>query len=248
MKILRRFALFTCVSLAVLLSIPPARADAFEDANRAFAAGQYAESARGYAAVLKHDGYSAAVLFDLGNADLRLGKRGDAILNYERARWLAPHDPDIAANLRFARKQAGLAEESGTWVDNLADAFSPNGWGWLASGSLAVLCAGILALQFGSRYRHSLYLLNVLSALVLAAAGGAIAVRSQQLARAILPAKATPALISPFAGARTGVEFSAGEMVTVERAHGGFCFVRDFAGRTGWVDHTQVAMIVPAAS
>ena len=247
MKILRELALAGMVLVAALSIAAPARADGFEDANRAFAAGQYAESARGYEAVLKHDGYSAPVLFDLGNADLRLGKTGDAILNYERAKWLAPHDPDISANLRFAQKQAGLPAPPASWMDGVADLFSPNDWAWVASGSLVLLCAGILGGQL-SKYRPSFRLLSTVSALVLVAALGAVAARYQQLDRAILPAKVTPALISPFAGARTEVEFSAGQTVSVEKAHGSFYFVRDPAGRSGWVNNGQVAMLVPKSS
>jgi tetratricopeptide (TPR) repeat protein len=246
MKI-RLASLSFCLA-AALLSAPPARADAFEDANRAFAAGQYAESARGYEAVLKKDGYSAAVLFDLGNADLRLGKTGEAILNYERAKWLAPHDPDIIANLRFARKQAGLAATNDSWYEGIANSFSPNGWAWLACGSLTVLCAGIIGTQLRGKYRGSLHLLNAASAVILVVATGAIALRYEQSYRAVLPAKATPALISPFSGAKTASEFSAGQIVTVERAHGGFYFVRDQAGRSGWVNGSQIAMVVPASS
>ena len=238
-------ALGLCLALSMLAQ---ARADVFEEANRAFAAGQYAESARGYEALLKKDGYSAPVLFNLGNADVRLGKMGDAILNYERAKWLAPHDPDIIANLRFAQKQAGLAPTSDSWAASVADFLSPNEWAWLASGSLAVLCASILGAQLGGRRRGFFFLLNAASVLFLVVASGAVAVRWLELDRAILPAKSTPALISPFAGAKALAEFSAGQAVTVEKAHGGFALVRDTAGRSGWVSNSQVAMIAPGSS
>jgi tetratricopeptide (TPR) repeat protein len=248
MKFLLKLALLALGLVAAWLAVPAARADTFEDANRAFAAGQYAESARGYEAVLKRDGYSAAVLFNLGNADLRLGKIGDAILSYERAKWLAPHDPDITANLRFAQKQAGLGATEESWEDNAAGFLSPNAWAWLASSSLVVLCAGIFGTQLRWKYRGYLPLLNTVSALVLIVAGGGVAIRYQQLDRAILPGKVTPALISPFNGAKTVSEFSAGQTVTVEKNHGGYSFVRDLAGRSGWVGSGQVAMIAPRSS
>jgi tetratricopeptide (TPR) repeat protein len=249
MKIFRIFVLLSLGLFATgLVGVAQVHADAFEEANRAFAAGQFAESARGYETVLKHDGYSAAVLFDLGNADLRLGQTGDAILNFERAKWLAPHDPDIAANLRFAQKRAGLVATPDSWSENVAGCFSPNGWAWLATVALVVLCAGILGVQLAGKYRNGLYLLNTVSAVVLVVAIGAVAVRYQQLDQAILPAKVTPGLISPFTGAKPVAEFSAGQTVTVERAHGGFCFVRDPAGHSGWVSNGQVVMVVPKSS
>jgi tetratricopeptide (TPR) repeat protein len=247
MKSLRHVMLLSCSVVAGLILAASARADTFEDANRAFAAGQYAESARGYQAVLKQNGYSAAVLFDLGNAELRLHKVGEAILDYERARWLAPQDPDIIANLRYARRQAGLAAApEDSWSEHLADALSPNGWGWLASGALCLFCAALLGSRLRHDYRGYLSLLSAAGILTLMAACLAVLLRSQQLDRAILAAKNTPALLSPFAGAKTAYEFSAGQMVSVERAHGGFDFVRDAGGHSGWVADGQVALVVPA--
>jgi tetratricopeptide (TPR) repeat protein len=241
----RSFILPGCILVAGLLPACPARADTFEEANRAFAAGQYAQSARDYRAVLKQNGYSAAVLFNLGNAELRLHQVGEAIVDYERARWLAPQDPDIAANLRYARRQAGLAAPDDSWSEHLADALSPNGWAWLASGALFALCAGLLANRLRRGYRGSLTLLNAVSALTLAVACLGVVLRYQQLGRAILAAKNTPALLSPFAGAKTAYDFSAGQMVQVERSHGSFGFVRDEGGHSGWVADGQISMLAP---
>src|SRR5271154_2724545 len=62
-------------------------------------------------------GYSAAALYNLGNAYARTGKPGLAVLNYERARLLEPNDPDINANLRHVREAAGLPAESRNALD-----------------------------------------------------------------------------------------------------------------------------------
>ena len=56
-------------------------------------------------------GYSAAALYNLGNAYARAGKPGLAVLNYERAALLAPDDPDIAANLHFVQRAARVAAD-----------------------------------------------------------------------------------------------------------------------------------------
>ena len=233
------FALFALL----LCAVPQSRADAFADANRAFAQGRYAESASGYERVLKEDGYSAAVLFDLANADWRLGKTGDAILNYRRAQWLAPRDPDIAANLLFAEKRAGVSEPGDSWAGNVSNLLSPNAWSWIGCGALTLLCAGVLGAQFRADRQTSFGLLSALSAVVLIVALGAIAVRSQEVDLAIISAKAAPALISPFGGAKTVCEFSAGQTVNVEKAYGGFRLVRDFAGHSGWVNQAELGMI-----
>ncbi|HUI08531.1 MAG TPA: tetratricopeptide repeat protein [Verrucomicrobiae bacterium] len=51
---------------------------------------------------------TASVYYNLGNAWYREGKLGWAIFNYERARKLAPRDPDILANLKFAEQRLGV--------------------------------------------------------------------------------------------------------------------------------------------
>ncbi len=56
-------------------------------------------------------GYSAAALYNQGNAYARAGKPGLAVLNYERAALLAPDDPDIAANLQYVQRAAHIAAE-----------------------------------------------------------------------------------------------------------------------------------------
>ena len=248
MKICRKLPTFALAVIAALGLVSRARADAFDDANRAFASGHYADSAQGYLAVLKRDGYSPAVLFNLGNAELREGRTGDAILDYERARWLAPRDPDIAANLRFARQRAGLAAADESWTVRAADLLSANAWAWLGSAALLALCTGIIAAQLRSRRTAWWWVANTASAAVMLAAVAAVALRAGQLDQAVLPAKSTPALISPFAGAKTAFEFPAGETVHIEKTHADYSLVRDAAGHTGWVSDAQVEKIVPKAS
>ena len=248
MKICRQLPPLALALVAALGLVSPARADAFDDANRAFAAARYADSVQGYQAVLKHDGYSPAVLFNLGNAELRAGRPGDAILDYERARWLAPRDPDIAANLRFARQRAGLVIADESWTMRAADLLSANAWAWLGSAALVALCAGIFVSHLRDRRAAWWWLANTASALVLLGAVGAVIVRTGELDRAILPAKNTSALISPFTGAKTAFEFPAGETVCIEKTHADYSLVRDRAGHVGWVSDAQVGRIIPGAS
>lgn len=53
-----------------------------------------------------------AVWFNLGNAELRAGRVGEAILAYRRAQRLAPTDDDIAANLAVARSKVARPVEA----------------------------------------------------------------------------------------------------------------------------------------
>src|SRR6185369_14959299 len=75
----------------------------FDQSNRLYEEGKYNEAIAGYESLLKSGKASTAILFNLGNAYFKSGQLGRAIYNFRRAEAVAPRDPDIQANLRFAR-------------------------------------------------------------------------------------------------------------------------------------------------
>lgn len=81
----------------------------FFHANALYGEERYAEAAAEYQRLLATGLESGPLYFNLGNACFRAGDVGHAVLAYERARRLAPGDPDVLANLRFAR--AGAAPD-----------------------------------------------------------------------------------------------------------------------------------------
>jgi tetratricopeptide (TPR) repeat protein len=76
---------------------------AFDQANQLYERGQYGEAAAAYAKLMQGGKASAALYFNLGNAQFKAGQIGQAMASYLQAERLAPRDPDIQANLRFAR-------------------------------------------------------------------------------------------------------------------------------------------------
>src|SRR5271170_1776891 len=83
-------------------------------------------------------GYSAAALYNLGNAYARAGKPGMAVLNYERASLLAPNDPDVEANLRLVRESSHLPSESRNWLGRAVALASPTILSWIGVLGLTV--------------------------------------------------------------------------------------------------------------
>jgi tetratricopeptide (TPR) repeat protein len=75
----------------------------FESANRLYEKGDYAGAATAYQSLFQTGRASPALLFNLGNAYFKNGQVGKAIAAYRQAEELAPRDPDIRANLNFAR-------------------------------------------------------------------------------------------------------------------------------------------------
>jgi tetratricopeptide (TPR) repeat protein len=108
---------------AVLLLLLAAGAGAADNpqamffrANGLYADGRYAEAAAEYERVLGTGVASANVYFNLGNAYLKAGDIGRAVLAYERARRRAPGDPDVRANLAFAREHGAEDDEPPRWT------------------------------------------------------------------------------------------------------------------------------------
>jgi len=78
--------------------------------NTLYADGHFEEAAAAWEQILASGLESGPLHFNVGNARLRAGDRGRAVLAYERAWRLIPGDADLAANLRFAKEDADPTE------------------------------------------------------------------------------------------------------------------------------------------
>ncbi len=77
----------------------------FACGNRFYEAEKYTEAVQTYQEVVRRNVHHAALYYNLGNCYYKMNQIGLAILNYEKARKLAPMDEDINMNLRFAVMQ-----------------------------------------------------------------------------------------------------------------------------------------------
>src|SRR5437867_3328477 len=92
----------------VFLGASACAADAiaiFDQANRMYEQGKFAEAAAAYQQVISLGHTSSTIYYNLGNAWFKAGQIGRSIVAYRRAEDLAPRDPNIRFNLNFARKQ-----------------------------------------------------------------------------------------------------------------------------------------------
>jgi tetratricopeptide (TPR) repeat protein len=221
-----------------------ARAASLDDAHAAFAAGKYAQGVQGYQSVLDARGYSAPVLFDLGNSYFLEGKYPDAILAYKRALWLAPNDEDMAANLRLAEQQAGVAVDHAPAYMKVAGILSVNGWAWTACAAWTLLCGCLLLRAAWPARRGLLAAAGVLCAFVLADAIVAIILCSGGLREAVVVDKNPQALVSPFPGAQPVFTPAPGETVKIEKGYNDFLLVADEAGHAGWMAKNEIEPVV----
>jgi len=188
-------------------------------------------------------GVSAPELFNEANAAQRTGRLGPAILGYERARLLSPNEPSIEQNLRVAREKADVSAAPIPVWQRPAHWLGFDGWALLGTSALVIGCG----LFFACRYvpRRAISWIGASCAAMVFLAATAIALRWNELDRAVIQNAQTKAHIAPAAVAQSTFELKAGEIVAAEREFGDFVLVRTLDQRSGWVSKSDVDRIIP---
>ncbi len=137
-----------------LLLIAQTPTELFNQANQLYKEKNYEGAVALYDSVAKSGYVSAELFFNLGNARFKLGNLAPSILNFERAKKLAPDDADIDFNLRIANLRVVDRVEPVPelffvrWAKNLVIRHSSDGWAKLALGMVWVTFAFALLFLF----------------------------------------------------------------------------------------------------
>ena len=103
---MRAWSLFL---VAMWLAVPGAFAtsaadgDGFAHGNQLYASGKFAEAAAAYESQVRRGADSANLFYNLGDAYQRVGNRGRAILNFQRALLLEPSHAEARRQPRVHR-------------------------------------------------------------------------------------------------------------------------------------------------
>ena len=222
----------------------------FIRANGLYGDGRYAEAAATYEQILAGGVESGAVQFNLGNAHLRAGDVGRAVLAYERARRLIPADPDLAANLGFAREAARDVPER-SWLPRLAFPLADRastgalalaaalawwvGWLTLAVGALAPAARGVA---------RGVAIASGLVFVVVAASGTYRWWTLEHPTTAVVVAREDVTVRSePSAGATALFVATPGTVLQIERTRESAALVTSRDGRRGWLETAALATI-----
>jgi len=198
--------------------------------------------------------YSADGLYNLANSYARAGKPGLAVLNYERARLLAPTDPDIEANLRQVQKSAKVPQATPSAFERAVTIAGPTTLSWTGLGGILLLGASLVAGTSAgrsasaggipSRYR---WLRRLSAVLGLALSGLTVCnavVVWPQLHQAVILTPATPVRVAPVPMGDPLFVLPEAETVTMTAEHEGFVLIHSH-GRSGWVAAANIAPVVP---
>lgn len=142
--------------LTLVLGFMPVMAQTtIEKANAEYDKDNYAEALQLYQQAANEEGTSSDLYYNIGNTYYRMGDLGHAVLNYERALILNPHNADAKDNLEFvsSKIQTKITDEK-SFVLQVIDDFvtwqTSNTWAMIAAVSFVLLIAGILLYVFTS--------------------------------------------------------------------------------------------------
>ena len=125
------------------------------EADSAYNADNFRLAAQLYLDIIKTQGASAKLYYNLGNTYYRLGETGNAIIYYERALRLDPSDRAPRDNLAFVNARiTDRPGERGTFIgnalDSVATATGSNTWAWVAFTCIVLTLGGLLAYVLSS--------------------------------------------------------------------------------------------------
>ena len=242
--------LLTLTATAALTPPPPASPTAtFEHANKLYEQARFPAAAQTYQLLLQNGAASAPLHFNLGNALFKSGQIGQALYHYRLAEQLAPRDPDLQANLIFARKlvHGGLLAET-PWWSRVLTHFTLDEWTLLAAATLWLWLLLLAAREWRPPLKRTLagYTLTL---------GGVALLSSLLLASAWFTQcnRRTAIVVVPEAVVRFGpLEESAsaftlrdGYELAVLDEKDGWLQITDPANRPGWLRKEQVLLLTP---
>jgi pentatricopeptide repeat protein len=124
--------LFTASSLGKDLN------QSMQQAGEYYRSGEFDKAIKIYEEIRNEGFQGTSLFFNLANSYYRIGKLGQAILNYERALKLSPTDEDVKHNLAFAnlstvdRIQPLPTFFLFEWWESILASLAVNGWTYLA--------------------------------------------------------------------------------------------------------------------
>ena len=231
--------------------IPPDKAaELFQQANGHYEAGRYGKAIETYDLMLAGGLKSGALYYNLGNACLKSGELGRAVLSYERAKRYMPGDSDLLSNYMYAKglmKQQDMPEKRHLalrWLDR-ALSYLTLGQSVLLVTALYYLLVIIFIITrvFGMMRRQStmpiLALLTLIILLLFPVSHKIMELESG----GVVVKGITDARLEPSEEAPVNFPLYGGMKVYVLRQREGWTRVKRPDGKIGWVEGGGVEVI-----
>ncbi|MEK7677913.1 MAG: tetratricopeptide repeat protein [Verrucomicrobiota bacterium] len=221
--------------------------ETFDQANKLYEEGKYAEAAGAYEKMIQEGNASAALYFNLGNTCFKNGQIGRAIVNYRLAKRLAPRDPDVRANLQFARDSVSSGSSAtNRWLQRWLGLMTLNELTVLAGVAIwfwfLLLVLGEMRVELKKSLQGYTATVGVISGL-LALWLGVAAERRFHQTQAVIIVREAVVRYGPLEESQSFYTLRDGAEMAVLDRKDGWLQVIDAAKRTGWVQARQVASL-----
>lgn len=228
--------------------------DAFQNANRLYDDGEYEEAALSYERLVALGADDPTLYYNLANAYYQTEDLGRAILNYMRARRLAPFDADIAANLDLALRESETSpalRSPAPTLAQLAERLPAGGAAWAALICWLALGGAASAWTLGWRASRSAAFRRAVAALAAAAllfgavAYGEYAGDRHWRSVGIITAETAEVFSGPGERYASRFNLDAGDEATIIQTRGGWSRVSIPGSQLGgWIKQSDAETVI----
>jgi tetratricopeptide (TPR) repeat protein len=224
----------------------------FFRANNSYREDRYDDAIQDYEQLISDGLRSANIFYNLGNAYLRTGSKGKAILYYERAFRIRPRDADIRSNLDFARTlvEGDAGQYSERWYERIFLFLR----GFLSTDEMtsllsilyfAIMISLILSISCKAQRKTLYYSTSVFCVLFIVALPSFISgvYRSEFQKKAVIVVKETSVRFEPNDDATVHFKLHEGAVIQITRSQDNWHQVRRYDGKMGWLKGDVFAVI-----
>jgi tetratricopeptide (TPR) repeat protein len=240
------------IAVAFSMNLWATPGDQFAQANRFYEERAYDSAVFVYRQLVSEGLESAPLYFNLGNAYFRSGDLGQAVLCYLRAKRLDPADPDIKANLEFARQFTSVQMEGvrlnpvSSLFESIVEPYRLSTLAWISSGFF-ILLFGFMIARFGFAVRGALTKAGIwLTFLLLLSASLLTTVKYDHdflTRRGVILAEECVVRTGPSEQADKELDASPGLIIEILDESGDFYNVLFENKRRGWVRKDLLAIV-----
>ncbi len=215
-----------------------------DDGAAAYKRGDYVQAVELWQAQAQQEGVHADLLAALGNAEWKLGRKGRAVLCWERALLLNPRDPVALAGIQHAKSVGGTDRPTPTWYETYASFLTSDSWLIIATLSFWTVIFCIVKPQLQGRplsVWNERFLVIAATLLVLSIPG--LLGAHTNAHRAVIKQSEIALRLTPTKLGESIQTTSEGDVVRTDRQLNGHVRVITGSGKAGWVRIEEIEPI-----
>jgi len=245
---------FILIAILFATSNLSAQNDLLQQANEAYSKSEFRQAADLYEELLKANGESAVVYYNLGNSYYRMNKVALSILNFERALLLEPGNKDIRFNLEIAKLKAVDRIEPvedffvTEWFRSIQNLLSTDAWSKFSITCFILLIACLFLFFFSRRiFIKKVGFFAGLALLIFVIFGNSFAYNQKKRltnrSEAIVFAPTTTIKSSPDNSGTDLFILHEGTKVMLQDKVGDWSKIETADGNVGWIKSLEVEVI-----